>query len=173
MALPGILPRRFHASQTAFSTASHSSILRRSLQIAPISGRVYRSIKGPLPCIQNVPRAATPRTQATRPSASIGIDCRCHGRRVNSCARKPGQESDCDPFTSSARTRDGARVDEAGADRTLRRVAPRHARSSWSVQTGEVTHRQSPANVYVHTPPGFPRSIRAREGTPAFHGVLS
>jgi hypothetical protein len=52
-------------------------------------------------------------------------------------------------FARSAWTRDGARVDEVGADRTTRRMAPRLARSSWAAQTGEVTRRQFPSSVSI------------------------
>jgi hypothetical protein len=40
IAQSGMRPRRYQASQTAFSTASQLSTLRSSLQTAPISGLV-------------------------------------------------------------------------------------------------------------------------------------
>jgi hypothetical protein len=51
-----------------------------------------------------------------------------------------------------------------GADRTIRRVAPRLARSLCPAQTGGVIRRQNPASVRVNPNPDIPTLSCIEEG---------
>ncbi len=56
------------------------------------------------------------------------------------------------------------RVDEVGADRTIRRVAPRLARSLCPAQTGGVIRRQNPDSVQVNPTSDIPTLFGIEDG---------
>ena len=56
------------------------------------------------------------------------------------------------------------RVDEVGADRTIRRVAPRLARSLCPAQTGGVIRRQNPDSVQGNPTSDIPTLFGIEDG---------